>query len=139
MKRLEPKFIRMSELFSLFFGMLMMLIIFGDQMPIHWVGNLDTIFGTTIAPLMDMIYPLSSVIVFLGYGKSKGPIQLRFTCILLFFVFIASIALIQFDDVFVVFGHPIVLPDIYWTTARWLYFIIAPVTFFIFGNECEKN
>ena len=46
-----------SEVLALVFGMFVILIIFGDAMPNEWVGNLDTIFGQTYWPLMDIIYP----------------------------------------------------------------------------------
>ena len=139
MKHLENELSWKSEALSVVFGMLIILIIFGDEMSIHWVGNLDTIFGPELSPLMDVIYPLASIIVFLWHGKLKGAIQFRFRSNLLFLMFIASIILIQFDDIFVVFNHPITLPDVYWTTARLLYFIIALGTFFTFGIECEKT
>ena len=59
-----------SESLALVFGMLIILIIFGDAAQVSWVGNLDTIFGLTYWHLMDVIYHLASIMVFLLYGKS---------------------------------------------------------------------
>jgi intracellular septation protein A len=129
-----------TEALALVFGMLILLIIFGDStpIPIKGVGNLDTIFGHKFWRLMDVIYPLASVIVFLGYGKSKGAIRFRFTSTLLCLIFLFSIVLMQFDDIVAVFNHPIQLSNGYWTAVRWIYFITAISTFLTFGKECEK-
>ncbi|HEX7476127.1 MAG TPA: hypothetical protein VF318_09225 [Dehalococcoidales bacterium] len=127
-----------TEALALVFGMLILFIIFGDSTPIKWVGNLDTIFGHEFWPLMDVIYPLASIIVFLGYGKSKGVIRFRFTSVLLFLIFLFSLVLMQFDDIVAVFNHPIQLSDGYWTAVRWIYLVTAIGTFLAFGKECEK-
>jgi hypothetical protein len=136
--KLPDKMSWKSEALALAFGMFIILIIFGDSTSINGVGNLDTIFGQRFWPWMDVIYPLASVIIFLGYGKSKGAIKLRPKSSLLFLIFLASLILIQFDDIFVVINHPIHLSDEYWTTARWIYFVVAISSLFTFGKECEK-
>lgn len=128
-----------SEGLALVFGMLVTLMIFGDAMPIQWVGNLDTVFGLRWWPAMDLIYPLASIIVFLLYGRSKGVIRLNFRSVLYFLILLVGLALMQFDDAFALFQHPITLPNTYWTIARWLYFILAPSSFLLFGLECEKS
>ena len=127
-----------SEILALTFGMLMILVIFGDQAQIG-VGNLDTIFGQNLYPLMDVIYPLASMAIFILYGKSSGKIEFRFRSNLLLFTFLAAQIVIQLDDIFAVFSHPIALPNVWWLAARLLYLFIAPVTFFTFGVTCEKS
>ena len=128
-----------SEGLALVFGMLIILIIFGDSAGFNHVGGLDTIFGLTYWHLIDVIYLLASVVVFLLYGKSKGSLHLRRTSVVLFVTFLAAIVIMQFDDIFVVFNHPIILPAIYWTIARWLYFFTAITTFFAFGQSCKNK
>jgi hypothetical protein len=128
-----------SESLALVFGMLIILIIFGDAAQVSWVGNLDTIFGLTYWHLMDVIYPLASIVVFLLYGRSKGRLCLRGTSILLIIAFLLAIFIMQLDDIFVVLNHPIILPDAYWTIARWLYLFTAITTFFAFGQSCKNR
>ena len=128
-----------SEILALVFGMLIILIVFGDAVQVSWVGNLDTIFGLTYWHLMDLMYPLASIVVFLLYGRSKGSIRLSGAGVLLFFVFVIAIAIIQFDDICIVLNHSIELPDVYWTIARWLYLFAALSTFFAFGRVCNNK
>lgn len=132
---------RKSEGLALLFGMLIVLIIFGDGMPIEGVGNLDTIFGQTFWPLMDVVYPLASITVFLLYGRSKGGLKIHPASILLFLAFLVGLLVIQFDDVFVLLNHPITLPWVYWTAARWFYFFVSTGSFLTFGwlSNKQKN
>jgi hypothetical protein len=127
-----------SESLALVFGMLMVLIIFGDALPGDRIGNLDTIFGEAYWRLMDVIYPLASMVLFLLYGKVKGGIQIHFATILPFLAFLAGILIIQFDDIFVVLNHPVKLPELYWTAARWSYLFLSSASFFVFGWVCSK-
>ena len=127
-----------SESLALVFGMLIVFMVFGDATQVNWVGNLDTIFGLKYWPLMDVVYPLASIIVFLLYGKSKGNLQLRRNSILLFVAFLITITIIQFDDICEVLNHSIELSPIYWSTARWVYIFTAVSTFFAFGQSCKK-
>ena len=60
-----------SDFLAMLFGMVMILIIFGDSLPVPNAGNLDTIFGKTWWPTMDVIYPLASIVIFLFYGNRK--------------------------------------------------------------------
>ena len=128
-----------SESLALVFGVLIILIIFGDAAQVSWVGNLDTIFGLTYWHLMDVIYPLASIMVFLLYGKSKGSLGFRRGSILLFIAFVIAIVVMQLDDAFVVLRHPIELPDAYWPIARCLYLFTAITTFFAFGQSCKNK
>jgi len=128
-----------SESLALVFGMLIIFMIFGDAALLDWVGNLDYAFGHIFWPATDLIFPLSSILVFLLYGWSKGGLHLQRTSILLFLAFLTAIIIMQFDDIFVVFNHPITLPTIYWTTARILYLFTALTTFFAFGRSCKNK
>jgi hypothetical protein len=121
------------ESLALVFGMLIVPIIFGDTLQGNRAGNLDTVFGQTYGHLMDVIYPFASIVVFLLYGKSKGGIQIHIASILLFLAFLAGLSIIQFDDFFVLLNHPITLPWVWWTTARWCYLFISTGSFFAFG------
>ncbi len=127
-----------SELLALVFGMLTILIIFGDGLPGQGVGNLDTVFGQAYWPLMDVVYPLASIIVFLLYGRVKGSIHIHISTTLLFVAFLAGILIMQFDDLFVVIGHPIKLSWTYWAVARWSYLVISTSTFITYGWVCHK-
>ncbi len=133
------------ESLALIFGMLVMLIIFGDGVHVRSpgapqsIGNLDTIFGITYWPLMDVIYPLASIATFLLYGKVKGGMQFNATTTTLFVFLLIGLAIMQFDDIFVVIRHPITLPDTYWAVARWLYLFISTGSFLTFGWICEKG
>jgi hypothetical protein len=126
-----------SESLALVFGVLIILIVFGDAAQLSWVGNLDTIFGVTYSSLMDIIYPLASIVIFILYGKAKGSLHLQPRSIMLFIAFLIAILIMQFDDIFEVLNHPIILPVIYWTIARWLYLFTALTTFFAFGRSCK--
>ena len=128
-----------SESLALVFGVLIILIVFGDAAQLSWVGNLDTIFGVTYSSLMDIIYPLASIVIFILYGKAKGSLHLQPRSIMLFIAFLIAILIMQFDDIFEVLNHPIILPVIYWTIARWLYLFTALTTFFAFGRSCKNK
>lgn len=127
-----------SEGLALIFGMLVVLIVFGDALPGDRVGNLDTVFGQGLWPVMDVVYPLASILVFLYYGRLKGTVRLRSPSGWILMIFLISLTLIQLDDFFVVINHPIVLPDTCWTAVRWLYLIIAPGAFLVFGIACSR-
>ena len=64
-----------NEVFALAFGVLLVLVTFGDNHlgSIHTaqLGNLDAIFGLVLWPAIDLIYSLATVAVFLLYGWSK--------------------------------------------------------------------
>ncbi len=130
---------------TLIFGMLVMLIIFGDQVHVNspgapeYIGNLDTVFGTPWWPLMDVIYPSASISTFLLYGKLKGGIKINRTSILLFVVFLIGLVIIQGDDFLQIINHPLDLPDTYWAAARWCYVFISEGSFLAFGSICEKQ
>ena len=87
-----------SEIIALAFGALVVFNVFEDRAPIHWVGNLDTIFGTGHYITMDLIYFFAPIVLFLRYGRSKGELRLRRTGILLFAAFLALLTMLRLDD-----------------------------------------
>jgi len=128
-----------SEILTLVFGMLIILIIFGDAGQADWVGNLDTIFGLGLGHLMDVIYPVAAVSVFLLYGKSKGALRVKAANIWLFLIFLAAIIIMQVDDIFVVFNNTRVFPEVYWIIVRCVFFAASTSTFFLFGRSCKND
>jgi hypothetical protein len=136
---MKVRTLSISDFLALFFGMVVILIIFGDNRPVPYVGNLDVIFGRGLWPFMDVIYPAASIALFLFYGRSKGPLKLEPGSIWPFLIFLAAALMIQIDDIFQALRHPVVLPDSYWTAAKWLYFIMAVSTFLVFGAICAQN
>ena len=61
-----------SEFLTLTFGGLLILVTFGDDHLANNIGNLDTIFGLHLWPVLDIVYPIASIGVFLLYGYVKG-------------------------------------------------------------------
>ena len=133
-----------SESIALVFGALIVFNLFEDRAQLDWVGNLDAIFGLTFWPLMNVVYPLAAVVVFLLYGKSKGSLHFQWTSIMLFAAFLAATVILRLDDVFKILNYIgidylIDLPAIYWTVARCLYLFTAIGTFFTFGSACKRG
>src|SRR5208283_613421 len=90
-----------GEIYAFLFGMLIILINFGDSHTSPTIGNLDTIFGLQLWPLMDVFYPLATILIFLYYGKAKGKGELKFNAktATLFMVFFLGLFLVSIDDV----------------------------------------
>jgi hypothetical protein len=133
-----------SEALALIFGALIILCIFDDATTFRWVGNLDTIFGLTYWPLMDVTYPLASIVALLLYGKSKGSFRLRRSSLLLFSAFMAALTATRLDDILGVLNYagvirPIDLGTTYWAVATWLYVLTAVPAFFAFGQSCRQS
>ena len=122
-----------SEVLALVFGMLIILITFGDSRVNPWVGNLDNIFGLSFWHFMDVLYPLASIIVFLLYGKVRGGLRIHALTILVFLIFLMSLAMIIIDDIFAVLGYSTGWPYMYWGIAQWVYPFVAASSFLAFG------
>jgi hypothetical protein len=60
------------------------LITFGDSHLAGNVGNLDTIFGLIFWRLLDVVYPVASVVVFLLYGREKHGMKIDLRSALIF-------------------------------------------------------
>jgi hypothetical protein len=128
-----------QESLALIFGMLIVLIIFGDATSFRGVGNLDNIFGPALWPWTDVIYPLASIVVFLLYGKSRGNLRINAAAVLAFLALLAGLLIIQFDDIFELAHHRITLPGVYWTAARFCYLVVSIASFLAFGRACRKS
>jgi hypothetical protein len=129
-----------SEVLVLAFGMLLILITFGDSHLSWRVGNLDIIFGVAFWRLLDVLYPLLSISVFLLYGREKGGIKINPLTIGVFISYIVALALINVDDIALVLNLSITPPRTYWIAMEWFYPVYSAIAFFIFGkaNQLEK-
>jgi hypothetical protein len=129
-----------TEMLALAFGMLVILVTFGDSHLAWQIGNLDTIFGRAFWHLLDVAYPLLSIIVFLLYGREKGGIKINTLTISIFITFLVALTLINIDDVAFVLNLAIMPGRSYWVAMEWFYSIYAVFAFFIFGkaNQLEK-
>jgi hypothetical protein len=127
-----------SDVLAVVFGMLIILITFGDSRVYPTVGNLDIIFGTRFWLFMDVLYPFASIIVFLLYGIVKGGLRVHALTISLFLVFLMALSMMIIDDIFIVLHHSIQLPKNYWGIASWVYPLVAVVSFLAFGWVCVR-
>ena len=135
-----------NEVLAFLFGMLLILLTFGDsrfQITIAGsaIGNLDAILGQSLWPVLDVFYPVATVAVFLLYGWSKQR-KLRISpgTVLLFLSFLAALTLIIIDDLAQGVGVDINLPQFYWNIVMWFYPICSAIAFFLFGKANEiKN
>lgn len=129
-----------SEIIGLTFGVLLILLTFGDSHLVGNVGNLDTIFGIAFWKPLDALYPLASIVVFLLYGKIKGGLRFNAMTMLVFISYLFALALISLDDIALVLKLQITLPKDYWIGVEWFYPIYSSIAFFIFGraNELKK-
>lgn len=124
-----------SEILTLIFGMLLILVTFGDSHTNRVVGNLDTIFGQTLWPVLDILYPLASISVFLLYGYVKGNgLKINSMTVLLFASFIAVLTLFIFDDILQPLNIMLLIPKTYWIIIMWVYPIYSIFAFFLFGR-----
>jgi hypothetical protein len=82
---------------------------------------------------MDVLYPLASIMIFLLYGKVRGALRIRVSTVLVFLIFLMSLAMIIIDDIFWVLGHSPILPDLYEGIAQWVYPFVAASSFLAFG------
>jgi len=129
-----------SEGLALAFGMLLILLTFGDSHLTWTVGNLDSIFGRTFWPLSDIVYPLASIAVFLLYGSVKGRLRISMLTIGIFFTYLGALGLISLDDIAIVLHVQITLTIDYWVLVEWFYPIYSSIAFFMFGrvNQVQK-
>jgi hypothetical protein len=130
-----------SEIMALVFGMLLILITFGDNHLVWNIGNLDTIFGRFYWRSLDVLYPLASILVFLLYGKVKGGLRINTLTIATFLSYLIVLTLIIIDDIAVALHLSVFPTTNYWAIMEWIYPIYSCVAFFIFGklNQSEEN
>jgi hypothetical protein len=129
-----------SEIIALTFGILLILLTFGDAHLVGSVGNLDMIFGHAFWKPLDVLYLLVSIVVFLLYGKVKGGLRFNVVTMLVFLSYLFALALISLDDIALVLNLQITLSKDYWIAVEWFYPIYSSIAFIIFGraNEFEK-
>lgn len=129
-----------SEVLALVFGVLLILLTFGDNHLTSTVGNLDSIFGKALWRPLDVMYPLASITVFLLYGKVNGGLRVNALTVGMFFSYLVALALISLDDIAIVLNVSITLTKGYWVVVEWFYPIFSSIAFFIFGraNQDEK-
>ncbi len=129
-----------SEVLAFLFGVLLILVTFGDA---HTgttsagvtPGNLDSIFGNDLWPVMDAVYPVATIAVFLLFGWAKlGKFRISPTTIFLFASFLAVLALAILDDIAIGLQRQVQLSQSYWTVVSWLYPIYSTIAFFLFGR-----
>ena len=87
-----------KEILALAFGMLIILITFGDSHLASNVGNLNTIFGLTFWRMLDVMYPVLSLVVFLMYGREKQGLKINLRSTVIFSGFLVLLALMCLDD-----------------------------------------
>jgi hypothetical protein len=138
-----------KEILALAFGALLILVTFGDN---HLgkvagvsIGNLDTILGYRLWPVLDIVYPLALITIFLLYGWSIGAkVKLKSASTFLFASFLIVLALVNIDDVFLGLSHAgltfaIYPSQEYWTTISWIFPAYSAIAFFSFGKTLKIN
>jgi hypothetical protein len=128
-----------SEIIALTFGVLLILLTFGDAHLAGSVGNLDVIFGHAFWKPLDVLYALASIVVFLLYGKIKGGLRFNVATTLVLLSYLFALALISLDDVGLVLHLQITMPKGYWIAVEWLYPIYSTIAFFIFGRANART
>jgi hypothetical protein len=128
-----------SEIIALTFGVLLILLTFGDAHSVSSVGNLDTIFGPAFWKPLDVLYLLASIVVFLLYGKVKGGLKFNVVTMLVLFSYLSALALISLDDVALVLNLQIIMSKGYWIGVEWFYPIYSCIAFFIFGKANART
>ena len=117
------------------------MLTFGDDHTSPTIGNLDTIFGLRLWPLMDVIYPVASILLFLAYGQAKsgGDKKFNLKTTLPLAVYVFALVLLSVDDISAVLNLGVTFPEAYWIAAMWLYPIISFLAFFGYGLATEKT
>jgi len=127
------------EITALAFGVILILITFGDSHLTANVGNLDTIFGTAHWKMLDIFLPSASIFLFLLYGKLKGGFKFSLVTIAIFVSYIAVLALVILDDVSEALNLSINLTRNYWVAVEWIYPLYSFVAFFLFGSANHSS
>jgi len=129
-----------SEFLALGFGVLLVLVTFGDDhlgMAVGIaLGNLDTMLGKTLWPIMDTIYPLATIAFFLLYRFEKqGNLRIDLKSALIFISFLLAMSLMNVDDFALVLNVRAQFPIAYWVTISLIYPLYGLFAFFLFGNR----
>jgi branched-subunit amino acid permease len=124
-----------SEILAFAFGMLLIFLTFGDDYLSINIGNLDTIFGLGLWPVLDVVWPIATIAIFLLYGREKGNgLKINSTTVLLFLSFLTVLMLIDADDIAFVLRIPFNEPKTYWIIVMLVYPVYSGVAFFLFGK-----
>jgi hypothetical protein len=124
-----------SEILAFAFGTLLIFLTFGDNYLSRNIGNLDTIFGHGLWPILDIVWPVATIAIFLLYGREKGNrLKINPTTVLLFLSFLTVLTLIDADDIAFVLRIPFNEPKTYWNVVMWVYPVYSFVAFFLFGK-----
>ncbi len=123
-----------GEALALTFGMLVVLVTFEDSHLAYQVGNLDLIFGLAFWKILEVVYPVASVVVFLLYAKEKQSLRIDLRAALIFLSYLVVLSLICLDDIGLLLNVPINPPVEYWIITEWTYPFYAIVAFFLFGK-----
>ena len=122
-----------SEFLAFAFGALLVFQTFGDDYLSRNIGNLDTIFGIGLWPIVDIVLPVATIAVFLLYGCEKGKkLKINPMTVLLFVSFLAVLMLIEADDIAHGLHIPFNEPTAYWTVVMWVYPVYSAIAFFLF-------
>ncbi len=138
-----------AEFLAFLFGVLLILVTFGDDHISVFTGiptgNLDTIFGHRLWPVMDVVYPLATLVVFVLYGWVTGRgLKINTATVLVFLSFVLVLGLFNIDDLVIVLGKvgiqvPINPSQGYWAAMSLIYPLYGTLTFFGFGKLNENK
>ncbi len=138
-----------GEVLAFAFGVLLILVTFGDdnlgRIGGVTIGNLDTIIGRVMWPVLDVVYPLTTITVFLLFGLVKGGrLRTEWDTLFLFSSFLLVLALINIDDIIIGlnragFVFSLFLSRLYWAAISWIYPVYSAAAFFLFGRLHEKR
>ena len=127
-----------SEILAFAFGALLIFLTFGDDYLSKNIGNLDTIFGLGLWPVLDVVWPIATIAIFLLYGREKGNgLKINSTTVLLFLSFLTVLMLITVDDITLVLRISFNEPNTYGIVMMWVYPVYSGVAFFLFGEKHE--
>jgi hypothetical protein len=138
-----------KELLALAFGVLLILVTFGDNhlgrivgMP---VGNLDSVLGQRYWPVLDVVYPVATIAVFLLHGSLIGKkLKMKSASTVVFVSFIVMLGFMNADDIIIGLNHlglnlMVYPPQEYWNIISLLYPIYATVAFFLFEQTLKSS
>ncbi len=139
-----------AEVLAFLFGVLLVLVTFGSDHVGAFTGittgNLDTIFGYRFWPVVDLIYSLATIGVFVLYGWVKGGERLKINTatVLVFLSFLLVLGLFNIDDLVLTLYRagiqvPINPSQGYRAAMTWIYPLYGTLTFFGFGKLNENK
>ena len=133
-----------TEFLAFAFGCLLVLVTFGDnhlgKIAGVTIGNLDTILGFAFWPVLDLLYPLFTIVIFLLSGWiRKRKFIINASSVLLFATFLVLLSLMNFDDIAIGLRIAVYPPLDFWVAITLVYPIFSSICFFLFGKFHEKG